>query len=162
MISEKNKINYLAKGPLGIKYFRKLKKKDLQGKVKHVQLKVESEKKNGDLEEKNYLVAGKFDHSELLKKSLHRLGLSYTLEEFNGEKIPSIAGDDYYLVGAGRIFSEPLEEEGVVFHHRSYHYNDLSTNFRNLQSIFNKKVAPMPLDEDWNAYFVRWKFINED
>ena len=150
MISHNNKINYLATGIFGIKYFRNLRRKDLQGVVGHIQLNVQ---KDGEEEGKNYLVAGRFGHSELLEKSLHRLGLSYETEEFEEEQIPKRKGDEYFVFGAGHIL-QAEDPFGMIFSGDSSFYEGLSTNGEDLRKKFGEESYAKLKDSYFPSFLV--------
>jgi hypothetical protein len=157
MLNKRNKIKYLAKGILGIEYFTNFKPEHINGKVKFIQLNINDE---------DYLIISKQNHSEILHKTLRGFGLAYSTNEWvapNGETIhiPNEKSTYYELIGAGRVaFVESSDK--LNFYWRSSRYPKKLTNRKNLENIFKKENVLEFESDNWPLFRINYDFGADD
>ena len=123
---EKIKFGYIRVLPTEV---LKFDKKYLSGEDKFVQVKINEE---------HYIRVGELFHRRILRETLNEFGLKFDIKRSRaGNEMPFEIGNNYELVGAGRI---TLLDEGILFYDSSsdYLYHVKGTDRKNLESIFGK------------------------
>jgi hypothetical protein len=127
-MEEKIKFGYIKVSGLTAEIL-KFNKKYLSGEDKFVQVKIN---------EKNYIRVGDLFHRRILRENLNEFGLKFdTKRNRAGNEMPLERGENYELVGAGKI---TFLEEGICFYDCSsdYIYHIQGTDRNNLEEIFGK------------------------
>jgi hypothetical protein len=125
--------------------FKSLKPKHLVGKVKFVQVNIKDE---------DYFFVGRPVHSDILEFALDIYGIEYYTKEYKGIQIPVEKGDEYKLLGAGRVMS--IENKLQVYW-RSVRYLNSPTHKGNLENVFGKKNVVEYVSPLWPFFLVDWK-----
>lgn len=112
--------------------------------------------------DKPYIRAEKMGHQNLLSTVLKDFGINYELMDIEGDRIPSHTGENYKVVGAGKILGM---EESINFFGQSADYSNsifesfkvLGTNREHLEEVFGiENVSEDRRNRDmFPSYFVK-------
>lgn len=142
----KLKFGYFFEGEYFDIQFREFKKRYLKEEGKFIQIKINEEE---------YIRVGHLYHRRILKETLNEFGLKFdTRRNRAGFEMPLEKGDNYNLIGAGKIcfFGDKLN-----FYYASSDYFSYvkGTNGANLEKIFGSENVTQVEGFNEPSFFVR-------